>query len=130
MHDTITGGARAAALRLADRHPGLPDHVEAALHRSSSDRAGQYGDLDPVGLASLVMNVATLAWTVYNDLRTRTPTPRTDVVQRHVRVRLSESDQAPGSIDAADLEQIITVTVTEILNAVALPPAEDDDPES
>lgn len=36
---------------------------------------GQPSLFDPVSLASLIVAVATLAWTIYNDQRTRTPDP-------------------------------------------------------
>ncbi|OAR24177.1 hypothetical protein A8W25_17175 [Streptomyces sp. ERV7] len=112
-------GARAAARRLADRlHPGLPDEVEAALYaRGAVARPGQYADLD--SLATLVVSVATLAWTVYNDLRTRAGAPRREVAVRHVEDRLVRGDALPPSLAPADRDRIIGVTVDEVLDAAA-----------
>lgn len=100
--------------------------MEAALHHTVAGRTGQYGD--PVALASLVVSVAALAWGVYNDLKTRTPAPRAEVVQRHVRVRLSQTDQPAPGLSGTELEQVIHITVTEVLNAASVSSAEDDQP--
>jgi hypothetical protein len=75
MTDPAAAAARAAATILApDLGPSLPAEVEAALAaRDSQQRPGRY--LDPVSLASLIVSIATLAWTIYNDQRHRTPDP-------------------------------------------------------
>jgi hypothetical protein len=64
MIDPVEHTVRAAAHRLVAEHgPGLVTDVEAALHaRGSAQRPEQY--LDPVSLGSLIVSVATLAWTV------------------------------------------------------------------
>ncbi|HZG06075.1 MAG TPA: hypothetical protein VE546_21270 [Streptomyces sp.] len=120
--DPIARGARAAAQRLTTPHaPSLPADVEAALHaRDGAARPDRY--LDPVSLASLVVSVATLAWTVYNDLRTRNADPGRDVVTRHVRVRLDQAGTSPAALGPADRDRIVDITVEETLNA-----ARDDD---
>jgi hypothetical protein len=73
MTDPAAEAARAAAAALASQAgPGLLTEVEAALAaRSTQQRPGRY--LDPVSLAGLIVAIATLAWTVYNDQRSRTP---------------------------------------------------------
>ena len=65
--DPAADSARAAAVILAPSHgAALPTQVEAALAaRHSVQRPGSF--LDPVSLASLIVAIATLAWTVYND---------------------------------------------------------------
>lgn len=107
----VERGARAAARRLAAEHgPGLEADVEAALHaRGAQRRPEQY--LDPVSLGSLIVSVAALAWTVYRDLRTKTPKPALEVVARRVRVELPASDGTP----LAKRDQVIEIIVEEIV---------------
>jgi hypothetical protein len=97
MSDPVEQNARAAAYRLAAEHGrGLPADVEAALHaRGSVPRPDQY--LDPVSLAGLIVSAASLAWTVYADLKTRTAKPAPEVVARTVRVRLESAGRAGRS---------------------------------
>ncbi|MFE2723351.1 hypothetical protein [Kitasatospora sp. NPDC059327] len=118
MTDPIEAGSRAAALRLPSHlNPTLAADVEVALHtREAAGRPTQY--LDPVSLGSLVVSVATLAWTVYQDLRKQTSAPNREVVARHVRIRLERADSPTASLSPEDQELVIGVTVEETLNAV------------
>ena len=113
MNDPIGHSARAAAQRLTAHYgPGLPADVEAALHtQGATHRPERY--VDPISLASLIVSVATLAWTVYNDLRTKTPQPAPDVVARTVRVRLSDTT----GLDPAQRDRVIDVVVEETVQA-------------
>src|SRR6266487_7181715 len=88
MTDPIAVAARATAGQLAAEYgPGLAADVDAALHaQDTAQRPGQY--LDPVSLGSLIVAIATLAWTVYSDLREKTSDPSPGVVARHVRIEL------------------------------------------
>jgi hypothetical protein len=63
MIDPAADAARSAAVILApDLGPQLPAEVEAALAaRDTRQRPDRY--LDPVSLASLIVSIATLAWT-------------------------------------------------------------------
>ena len=112
MNDPIGTAARAAAQRLEEENsPGLAAEVEAAL--ASRDPAlppPQY--LDPVSLASLIVSIAGLAWTVYTDLRKRTSHPSSEVVARTVRVRLRDSDQTAS-------DYVVDVIVAETIQAGA-----------
>src|SRR5262249_28865958 len=83
--DPAPRAARAAAAILATDHgPALPAQVEAALAaRDTAQRPDQY--LDPVSIASLIVSIATLAWTIYNDQRNHTPDPKPDAIARQVR---------------------------------------------
>jgi urease gamma subunit len=83
--------------------------VEAVLARRRTRGVPQFGDV--VALASLVVSVATLAWTVYNDLRERAAKPAAEVVRRTVRVRLREDGQ-DGVPD-----RVIEVVVDETIAA-------------
>lgn len=102
---TIGRSARAAARRLATDHgPEVEAQVEAALYARSTK---QY--FDPIALGSLIVSVATLAWTVYTDLRKKTPQPPRDTIAELVRAELNSDDLPP-----ADLDKIIDLVVEEM----------------
>ena len=111
MTDRAADAARTAAAILApDFGPGLPAEVEAALAaRDARRRTDQY--LDPVSLASLIVAIATLAWTIYKDQRDRKPEPPpASTISRQVRITLREQDiNLP-----AGGEHITEVVATEI----------------
>jgi hypothetical protein len=109
MSDPVEQSARAAARRLVTEHgAGLPADVEAALHQREAVR-GPVQYLDPVSLGALVVSVASLAWTVYTDLKKKTPEPPREVVARTIRVRLDGAD----GLDPAKRDHIIEVVVDE-----------------
>jgi len=117
MTDPVGDAARSAATILApDLGPRLPAEVEAALAaRDTQQRPDLY--LDPVSLASLIVAIATLAWTIYNDQRTRTPSPPPDAISRQIRIILREQDTAlpPGA------ERITEIVATEITRHASPP---------
>jgi hypothetical protein len=108
--DPAANAARSAAAILApDLGPDLPAEVEAALAaRDTRQRPDRY--LDPVSLATLIVTIAALAWTIYNDQRTRTPDPPPSSIARQVRITLRDQDTPlpPGT------EHITEVVATEI----------------
>jgi hypothetical protein len=110
MTDPGADAARSAAAILApDLGPNLPAEVEAALaDRGTQQRTDRY--LDPVSVASLIVAIATLAWTIYNDQRKRTPDPSPSSIARQVRIILREQDTTlpPGT------ERITEVVAAEI----------------
>jgi hypothetical protein len=112
MTDPVADGARAAAERLTpDYGSGLAADVEAALHtRGQEQRPERY--FDPVSLGALIVSIATLAWTVYTDLKKKTPRPAPDVVARTVRVELRNQGDT-----AAPPAQLTEVVVTEVIKA-------------
>ncbi|WIX85688.1 hypothetical protein [Amycolatopsis sp. DG1A-15b] len=108
----VERAAHAAARRLASiGGQRLEADVVAALH-SRDTRATPNQYFDPVSLGSLIVSMATLAWTVYKDMRAKTLKPKHDVVARRVRVELPPIEQIPS----ADQEQAIDIIVEEILN--------------
>jgi hypothetical protein len=113
MSDPISTVARAAAQRLEpETTPGLVAEVEAALAtRTSPSAPSQY--VDPLALASLIVTIASLAWTVYGDLKKRTAQPAAEVVARTVRVTLRDTGQAAAP------DRIVDVVVTEAIRAAA-----------
>lgn len=116
MTDPIAAAARAAAEQLtADYGHGLATDVEAALRaRGIAQRPSQY--LDPVSVASLIVAIATLAWTVYSDQRRKTSDPPPSVVARHVRAELREHSSSTG-ISQQEIGRITEIVVTEIIQA-------------
>ena len=110
MTDPAAEAARSAAAILApDLGPNLPVEVEAALAaRGTGQRSDRY--LDPVSLAGLIVAIATLAWTIYNDHRSRTPDPPPDAIARQVRITLRDQD---ATLPPA-AERITEVIATEI----------------
>ena len=118
MTDPAADAARAAAAILApDLGPNLPAEVEAALAaRDTSQRPDRY--LDPVSLASLIVSIATLAWTIYNDQRNRHHSdPPADSIARQVRITLRDQDTAlpPGT------DRITEIVATEITRHASPP---------
>jgi len=113
MSDPIATAARAAAQQLEpEAGPGLVAEVEAVLAtRESPSAPPQY--VDPVALASLIVGIASLAWTVYTDLKKRTAKPSAEVVARTVRVGLRDQGQAAAP------DHIVEIVVTEALRAAA-----------
>jgi hypothetical protein len=97
MTDPVERIARAAATRLTTDHgPSLAVDVEAALHtRGTTREPDRY--FDPIALGALIVSVATLAWTIYTDLKQKTPNPSPDVLARTIRVRLQEAGIARGA---------------------------------
>jgi hypothetical protein len=117
MTDPAADAARAAAAILApDLGPTLPADVEAALAaRDTPQRPGQFAD--PTAVASLIVAIATLAWTIYNDQRTRTPDPPPNSIARQVRITLRDQGTPlpPGT------ERITEVVATEITRQASPP---------
>lgn len=102
--------ARAAAQRLErENNPGLRAEVEAVLAaRQTGSAAPRYAD--PVALASLIVSIASLAWTVYADLRKQTHHPSADKVAGEVQNTMDDSgQQAP--------DHIVDVVVAEVIRA-------------
>jgi hypothetical protein len=111
--DPIAAAARAAAARLAAGHgPGLAADVDAALAARDTDpRPGRY--LDPVSLGSLIVAIATVAWTIYTDKWRTTPDPPASAVTRQVRIELRQQ----GDTSQHDTDRITEIVVTELLQA-------------
>jgi hypothetical protein len=60
--------ARHAAARLTDTFgPDLPAHVEQELNADPLDPPQRLAD--PISLAALLVSVASLAWTIWHDLK-------------------------------------------------------------
>jgi len=113
--------ARSAAMVLApDLGPNLPTEVETVL--TASESTDQY--LDPVLAASLIVDIAALGWTIYNDHRSRTPEPPPRELARLILVKVR--DEYVPLPSAA--ERIAEVVATEIIRQASLPRHADKGP--
>ena len=117
MTDTVAQAARAAAAILApDLGLALPAQVEAALAaRLTSKRPDRY--LDPVSVGSIIVSIATLAWTIYTNQRSRTHDPKSDTVAREVLITLREQE----ILLSAGTERITEIVATEIIRQGSRP---------
>jgi hypothetical protein len=107
--DAVARSARAAARQLVhEQGPRLLDEVEVAIH--ARQRPQQYAD--PVALGALIVSIASLAWTIYQDLRTRTSAPSPHVISRRIRLELSDN----GATPAAQRDHVISIVVDEMIN--------------
>lgn len=115
--DPVAAVARAAAGHLATQYgSGLAAEVESALYaRRTEQRPEQY--FDPVSLGSLIVSIASLAWTIYNSLKKQTPNPAPEVVIQEVRIEL----QTRGDDASASQDKITDVVVAEISQAAGNP---------
>jgi len=115
MNDIVAISSRAAADKLASVYnQELEGQVEAALDaRRSANRLERY--VDPVSVGSLIVSVASLAWTVYAGLKKQTPNPALESVSVAVRARLAEGGETTPAADS----QMIEIVVTEIIQAAS-----------
>lgn len=102
--------ARAAARQLASQYgPRVEAEVEAALHSGAKDEPpSQF--FDPVAVGGLIVAIATLAWTIYNDIKSRGEKPTQDGVARRVR------NERRREVNLSDAEvKIIDTVSTEVV---------------
>lgn len=117
IDDPAAAAARSAAANLTASHGAtLLAQVEAALAaRDSARRSDRY--LDPISLGSLIVAIATLAWTIYNDQRSHTPDPRPETIARQIRITLREQDTSLPP----DADRITEIIATEITRHASRP---------
>jgi hypothetical protein len=68
-------------------------------------------------VASLIVAIATLAWIVYTDLRSKTPELSPEAVVRRVRIALPEH----GGSNQPDADRITEIVVNEIISPAGEP---------
>jgi hypothetical protein len=109
--DPTADVARAAARQLSRDHgDGLQSDVEAILFRRElSGRVDQYL-VDPLSLASLVVSIASLAWSVYSGRRYAKTEVSLEAIERTV---LAEADET--TVDPRVKGAVVTTVVTEII---------------
>jgi hypothetical protein len=104
----IARAGRAAARRLAaEGGPDVRLEVEKALTQRDQQKY-----LDPLSLGSLIVSVATLAWTVIKDLSKGDQAPSVEQVTRQVRIELTATDHVAT---AETHNKIINIVVSEII---------------
>jgi hypothetical protein len=115
MNEVIERAARAAGKRLATEYgDSVPTEVQRALNARDGEPPSQY--VDPIALGTLIVSAATLAWTIYRDLKVRTPQqPSRDVVARALRVKLRD----PARPELLQRDRVIEVVVDETVRAAA-----------
>lgn len=102
--------ARRAAERLTAVSPELPAATERLLRGAPRPRYRSLDGATSLALASLVVSLAQLGWSVYQDLRKQAE-PRETLV-RTLRVRIEETgDHLPPD----QRERIVEVVAEEIL---------------
>ncbi len=111
MERSVEAAARAAAIRLSEQYGAdVPTDVDVELGRDPDAPPDQY--VDPVSIGALIVSIASLAWTVYQDLRRQNkPEPTTEVVSRTVRLQLDH----PSHSSPDERAHVIDVTVEELL---------------
>lgn len=105
--------ARAAAARLATELPdGLVPSVEAEL-ASGDETLRTFADPGTViALASLLVSAASLAWTIYRDLKSDSAAkPAAQVVERRVTLRLIEQ----GKDNSPHFDRVVEVVSEEVV---------------
>lgn len=124
MTSPAADAARSAAAILApDLGPNLPAEVEAVLAsdevktaitaRDTRQRPDQY--LDSVSLAGLIVSIATLAWTIYNDQRKHAPEPPPTAIARQIRITLRDQD-APLPPETGHITEIVATEIIRHAN--------------
>jgi hypothetical protein len=111
MDDPVGEIARAAAERLTPEYgEWLGAEVEAALYARVRTRGAEQYVIDPVALGTLIVAIATLAWTIYSDLRKKKPEVVPEVAERELRVELRRFGAGGPERDRVD-----EIIVTEIV---------------
>jgi hypothetical protein len=109
MSEPVAVIARATAQQLTDQYgPQLTADVEAALH-TTDGRPQQY--TDPIAIGGLIVSIASLAWTIYWNLKKDTAEPAPQVIIRTIRL-----DPPPTiGLERDDRDRIIDAVVTETI---------------
>lgn len=113
MTSPVNRIALSAAQRLArdGDPPALVPEVERQLQLGQVGHAAERFEPVTIALAALVVSIASLAWTVYTDLRKETPRPDPEVLKRRLRVEL----ELPERVSAADRDRVLAVIVEETM---------------
>jgi hypothetical protein len=114
MFDPVGTSARATAEQLSPHYgPKLSIDVEVALQERENSSGSERFFVDPISLASLIVSIASFAWTVYNDLRKKKTEPSADDLTKTIRIEFADSKVA----DPAVRDQVAKVVATELVKA-------------
>ena len=103
--------ARLAAAKLSQSmNPNLPQLVEGVLADPNAKRDAQmYDPATAIGLATLIVSIATFAWTVYKDLEDESKKPDQGLIIRKTRLKFEKTLE----ISRDDRDRLIEVVVEE-----------------
>jgi hypothetical protein len=114
MTDTPEDVARRAAARLArEIDPALPAVVEGQL-RGGGGAEPPVRFFEPattIALGGLLVSLASLAWTIYRDLKKDAAAPAPEVLARRLRL---DAD-LPEAVTSERRERLIAVVVEEVI---------------
>lgn len=110
MNDLARIIARMAARQLEAGNPGIVAEVEAVL-AAQGFAPSQRQYVDPTALGSLIVSIASLAWTVYADLERHKTKPTSETLARTIRVTLRDREQLTAP------DRIVDAVVTETIRA-------------
>ena len=114
MEAEVENVALEAARRLTEQYGvGLVDEVETQLRGAAKPERFV---VDPLSIASLIVSVASLGWTIYQDIRKGGGRPSAESVE--VRVRVHFGERLPF---AKDEQLAIKVVVDELVHAMDNP---------
>lgn len=111
--DPVGTAARIVARELATEHgPQIEIDAEAALYarQAESEESARY--IDPVSLGSLIVSIASLAYTVYNNHKNRKEKPTAERVALELRVEQRKHRKLTGPE-----EKIIEIISAEVIKA-------------
>jgi hypothetical protein len=119
--NTVDTIARRSAARLTETDPDLPRHVEQAL---AEDPLAQTSEriIDPISLASLIVSIAALGWTIYHDIKKDRATAGLDQVGKTQRLatQLQQDGTAarlPAALSPEQRHTVVDVIAAEIIAA-------------
>jgi hypothetical protein len=115
MAEEIAELSRATAGQLAVKYgPNVVIDVERALASGDTGRRpDQYAD--PTALGGFIVSTATLAWTIYSDLRSRKVRDVVGQTEAAIRIELDLSTE----IDATTREEVIAALVQRLQGSPA-----------
>ena len=117
---TIATIARRSAARLTEIDPDLPRHVERALTEDPLARPTQRV-IDPISLASLIVSLVSLGWTIYHDTKKDRASTGLDQPAKTQRLatQLQEDGTAaarlPANLTPDQRHTVLTVIASEIV---------------
>ena len=107
MSDGVDDLARRSARRLAAQ---LDIEVEGPVEQAiAGSRPGQYVDPGSIALGALIVSIANLVWTMFNDLRNDRKQPSNDTIARQVRVKV----EVPVAVTTDQRDAIIEVVIDD-----------------
>lgn len=114
MSEVYAEIARKAAVKLVETGGSqLPQFTERVLSKGEGQEyADQYDLATALGIASLLVSIASLTWSMYSELRKKSLKPDQSALVRRIQVQVGE----PKGVSILQRDRIIEVVVEETLN--------------